>query len=94
MLYIDNQNLYSLQALLNSLMSNVDALAKNAASMGVSYALLVATMPKESARMAVAILIVLPVAFAYPFSKSTLYPDLRSVQSKDNSEISQAILGL
>ncbi|GAE07001.1 multiple sugar ABC transporter, membrane-spanning permease protein MsmG [Paenibacillus sp. JCM 10914] len=67
MLYIDNQNLYSLQALLNSLMSNVDALAKNAASMGVSYALLVATMPKEAARMAVAILIVLPVAFAYPF---------------------------
>jgi putative aldouronate transport system permease protein len=67
MLYIDNQNLYSLQALLNSLMSNVDALAKNAASMGVSYAVLVATMPKESARMAVAIIIVLPVAFAYPF---------------------------
>ncbi|MHA0857964.1 carbohydrate ABC transporter permease [Paenibacillus sp. CMAA1364] len=67
MLYIDNQNLYSLQALLNSLMSNVDALAKNASSMGVSYAMLVATMPKESARMAVAILIVLPVAFAYPF---------------------------
>ncbi|OZB98895.1 carbohydrate ABC transporter permease [Paenibacillus sp. XY044] len=66
MLYIDNQNLYSLQALLNSLMSNVDALAKNAASMGVSYAVLVATMPKESARMAVAILIVLPVACAYP----------------------------
>lgn len=67
MLYIDNQNLYSLQALLNSLMTNVDALAKNAASMGVSYAMLVATMPKESARMAVAILIVLPVACAYPF---------------------------
>ncbi|MFD2117412.1 carbohydrate ABC transporter permease [Paenibacillus yanchengensis] len=67
MLYIDNQNLYSLQALLNSLMSNVDALAKNASSMGISYAELVATMPKESARMAVAIVIVLPVAFAYPF---------------------------
>lgn len=67
MLYIDNQNLYSLQALLNSLMSNVDALARNASSMGVSYAELVATMPKESARMAVAIVIVLPVAFAYPF---------------------------
>ncbi|MBB6731863.1 carbohydrate ABC transporter permease [Cohnella zeiphila] len=67
MLYIDNQKLYSLQALLNSLMSNVDALAKNASSMGVSYATLVATMPKESARMAVAIIIVVPVAFAYPF---------------------------
>lgn len=67
MLYINNQDLYSLQALLNNLMSNVDALAKNAASMGVSYAMLAATMPKESARMAVAIVIVLPVAFAYPF---------------------------
>jgi putative aldouronate transport system permease protein len=67
MLYINNQDLYSLQALLNNLMSNADALAKNAASMGVSYAMLVATMPKESARMAVAIIIVLPVAFAYPF---------------------------
>lgn len=67
MLYINNQDLYSLQALLNSLMSNVDALAKNASSMGVSYAELAATMPKESARMAVAIIIVLPVAFAYPF---------------------------
>ncbi|TLS49261.1 carbohydrate ABC transporter permease [Paenibacillus antri] len=67
MLYIDNQNLYSLQALLNSLMSNVDALARNASTMGVSYAQLVATMPKESARMAVAIMIVLPVALAYPF---------------------------
>ncbi len=67
MLYINDQNLYSLQALLNSLMSNVDALAKNASSMGISYAELVATMPKESARMAVAIVIVVPVAVAYPF---------------------------
>ncbi|MBM7565198.1 carbohydrate ABC transporter permease [Paenibacillus sacheonensis] len=67
MLYINNQDLYSLQALLNSLMSNVDALAKNASTMGISYAELVATMPKESARMAVAIVIVVPVAVAYPF---------------------------
>ncbi|MDO3412338.1 carbohydrate ABC transporter permease [Saccharibacillus sp. CPCC 101409] len=67
MLYINNQDLYSLQALLNNLMSNVDALARNASTMGISYASLVATMPKETARMAVAILIVLPVAFAYPF---------------------------
>ncbi|MGG6309276.1 carbohydrate ABC transporter permease [Paenibacillus macerans] len=67
MLYINNQDLYSLQALLNNLMSNVDALARNASTMGISYAELVATMPKESARMAVAIIIVLPVAFAYPF---------------------------
>ncbi|MGZ9584943.1 carbohydrate ABC transporter permease [Paenibacillus marinisediminis] len=67
MLYISDQNLFSLQALLNSLMSNVDALAKNASTMGVSAAELIATMPKETARMAIAIIIVLPVAFAYPF---------------------------
>lgn len=67
MLYINNQELYSLQALLNNLMSNVEALARNASSLGISYALLVATMPKEAARMAVAIIIVLPVALAYPF---------------------------
>lgn len=67
MLYIDNPNLYSLQALLNNLMTNADALARNASSMGVSSAELIAKMPKESARMAVAILIILPVACAYPF---------------------------
>jgi len=67
MLYIDNPNLYSLQALLNNLMTNADALARNASTIGISAAELVATMPKESARMAVAILIVLPVACAYPF---------------------------
>ncbi|GGD83591.1 carbohydrate ABC transporter permease [Paenibacillus nasutitermitis] len=67
MLYINNPDLFSLQALLNNLMTNADALARNASTIGVSAAELVATMPKESARMAVAILIVLPVACAYPF---------------------------
>lgn len=67
MLYIYNPNLYSLQALLNNLMTNVDALARNASTIGISAAELVATMPKESARMAIGILIVLPVACAYPF---------------------------
>ena len=53
-------------------MSNVDALAKNAASMGVSYAMLVATMPKESARMAVAILIV-ACSIRLPFLPEVFY---------------------
>ncbi len=67
MLYIDNQNLYSLQALLNTLMSNIDYLSQNAAALGASVAQLTATMPEEAARMAIAVVIVVPVACAYPF---------------------------
>ncbi|WNS44090.1 carbohydrate ABC transporter permease [Paenibacillus sp. MMS20-IR301] len=67
MLYIDNQNMYSLQALLNKIMGQADYLAKNASSLGVSIAEAAAKMPKESARMAITVLIVLPIACAYPF---------------------------
>lgn len=67
MLYIDNQEMYSLQALLNQLMGQVDYLSKNAASIGVSMAELSKNMPKESSRMAIAIIIVIPIACAYPF---------------------------
>ncbi|MEG2595268.1 MAG: ABC transporter permease subunit, partial [Ruthenibacterium sp.] len=67
MLYINDAKLYSLQALLNQLMRNIDMLAQNAASMGVTSAQLIASMPKEAARMAVAAIIVLPIACAYPF---------------------------
>ena len=52
MLYIDNQRLYSLQALLNAIMTNINMLAQNAATMGASMADMVANMPKEAARMA------------------------------------------
>ncbi|MCQ4833544.1 hypothetical protein NE473_32165, partial [Hungatella sp. SL.1.14] len=47
MLYIDNQRLYSLQALLNAIMTNINMLAQNAATMGASMADMVANMPKE-----------------------------------------------
>ena len=67
MLYIDNQRLYSLQALLNAIMTNINMLAQNAATMGASMADLVANMPKEAARMAIVVIIVLPIACAYPF---------------------------
>lgn len=67
MLYIDNSKLNSLQALLTQIMGNVDYLSQNAASLGVSAAELASSMPKEGARMAIAILIVLPIACAYPF---------------------------
>lgn len=67
MLYIDDSKLLSLQALLNNIMANIQALASNAATMGVSAAELIATMPKEAARMAIVVIIVLPIACAYPF---------------------------
>ena len=67
MLYIDNQRLYSLQALLNAIMTNINMLAQNAATMGASLADMVANMPKEAARMAIVVIIVLPIACAYPF---------------------------
>lgn len=67
MLYIDDQKLLSLQAFLNSIMANIQALASNAATLGVSSAEMIAKMPKEAARMAIVVIIVLPIACAYPF---------------------------
>lgn len=67
MLYIDDQKLLSLQALLNSIMTNINVLAQNAATQGASAAEMIANMPKEAARMAIVVVIVLPIACAYPF---------------------------
>ena len=67
MLYIDESKLLSLQALLNNIMANIQALASNAATLGVSSAEMIANMPKEAARMAIVVIIVLPIACAYPF---------------------------
>ena len=67
MLYIDNPSLYSLQAYLNRLLADINFLAQNAALLGVSQAQLLASMPKEAARMAIVVVAVLPIACAYPF---------------------------
>ncbi|MFV0400549.1 MAG: carbohydrate ABC transporter permease [Oscillospiraceae bacterium] len=67
MLYIDNSKLYTLQAFLNKLLGDINMLAQNAQDMGVTQAQLIASMPKEAARMAIVVVIVLPIACAYPF---------------------------
>lgn len=67
MLYVSDQKLYSLQALLNSIMSNITALAQQIATIGADAAALIANMPQEAARMAIVVIIVLPIACAYPF---------------------------
>lgn len=65
-LYINTDKLYSLQALLNSILQNIQALAKNPA-MGVTLQQYKNAMPQEGARMAIAIIIIVPIACAYPF---------------------------
>ncbi|MDR2376800.1 MAG: carbohydrate ABC transporter permease [Treponema sp.] len=67
MLYLDNRNLYTLQALLNKILADIQQLAKLAPILGVNYAEQLARIPQEAARMAVVVIIVLPIACAYPF---------------------------
>jgi len=67
MLYIDNPRLYTLQAYLNRLLGDINFLAQNAMTLGASMAELIATLPREAARMAIVVVAVLPIACAYPF---------------------------
>ena len=67
MLYIEDSKLYSLQALLNAILTNIQMLAKNAATVGLGAAEMLANMPQEAARMAIVVIIVAPIACAYPF---------------------------
>ncbi|MDR3172542.1 MAG: carbohydrate ABC transporter permease [Treponema sp.] len=67
MLYLDDRTLYTLQALLNRILTEIEQLARLAPYLGVSYAEQLANLPKEAARMAVVVIIVVPIACAYPF---------------------------
>ena len=65
-LYINRTDLLSLQALLNNMMKNLDYIANNP-SAGLSLQQYRNSMPSESVRMAIAVVIVVPIACAYPF---------------------------
>lgn len=65
-LYIVNTKLFSLQALLDHVQRNIEMMAKNPA-MGLTLMQYVNSMPKEGARMAMAIIIIIPIACTYPF---------------------------
>lgn len=67
LMYVDNRDLFSLQAVLMSVERNIEYLAQNMNTLGVSAAEYALSMPKESMRMAMAVLIVFPIACAYPF---------------------------
>lgn len=65
-LYISQKSLVSLQALLNNIMRSLSYIANNPTA-GLSLQQYRNQMPSESVRMAIAIVIVIPIACAYPF---------------------------
>jgi len=65
-LYITNTDLFSLQALLDHIQRNIEMMTKNPA-LGVTLQQYINSMPKEGARMAMAIIIIIPIACTYPF---------------------------
>lgn len=65
-LYISKKELVSLQALLNNMLMNIQYIANNPTA-GLSLVQYKNAMPTESVRMAIAILVVVPIACAYPF---------------------------
>jgi putative aldouronate transport system permease protein len=67
LLYINNSNLYSLQAYLNKILSDIEFLLQNASTIGIAQQQILANMPKEAARMAIVVIAVIPIACTYPF---------------------------
>jgi putative aldouronate transport system permease protein len=68
MLYIDNPKLIPLQTLLQRILRNIQFIKNNSQLEGTREAQeILASMPTESTRMAITVLIVIPILFAYPF---------------------------
>lgn len=66
-LYINNDNLRSLQAMLNAMQNNLDYLTKNPTALLSTASDLKKNMPQESVRMAIAFVVAVPIACIYPF---------------------------
>ncbi len=68
MLYIDNPKLIPLQTVLQRIMRNIQFIKDNSQLEGSREAQeILASMPTESTRMAITVIIVIPILFAYPF---------------------------
>jgi putative aldouronate transport system permease protein len=64
LIFINDPNLLNLQNVLNRIMSNIEFLSMKS-SMGATDAL--AMLPKETFRMAIAVVAIVPILLAYPF---------------------------
>ncbi len=67
MLYVRDAKFIPLQYLLMKMQNQVDFLVKNSSVIGAEAAKIMGDLPKESLRMALVVLIVIPIACAYPF---------------------------
>ena len=65
LLYIDEASMVPLQYLLMKIQNNINYLTTNLGDVGTAEAL--RNMPSESARMVMAVIIIVPIACAYPF---------------------------
>lgn len=65
-LYIGEKKLRTLQAMLDNIQKNIEYLANNPYG-GLSMQEYKLSMPTESVRMAIAIIIIVPIALSYPF---------------------------
>lgn len=65
-LYIQDKNLQTLQSLLNNIQKSIEYIANNPYG-GLSMQQYKSSMPTESVRMAIAIIIIVPIACTYPF---------------------------
>lgn len=67
MLYVRDKSHIPLQYLLMQIQRNVEYLAKNSSGLGADAIKAAQSMPTQSLRMALVVLIVVPITFAYPF---------------------------
>ncbi len=67
LLYVRNPKYIPLQYLLMQMQNNAEYLAKNASALGVEASRAMMTLPANSLKMALVVLIVVPIACAYPF---------------------------
>ena len=63
--YINEEDLYSIQAILNNMLTNIQFLASNT-NMNMDASMLV-SLPSVGIRMAIAVVGVLPILIVYPF---------------------------
>lgn len=67
LMYIETKNKLSLQALLMQIDKNIEFMAANADKMGISQLEFISKMPKESYRMAICAIVIIPITMIYPF---------------------------
>lgn len=67
LLYINSPKYIPLQYLLMKMQQQVEFLVNNSSKVGAEASAIAAQLPKESLRMAMVVIIVVPIAFAYPF---------------------------